>query len=180
MCRTSAGPLRCCREGNRQGHRMEPTPLPQLWELAPAALPADVADEAADLAAAELSQVALLDRLRGSRGMRVRVDVVEGAVVGAVSAVFSDAVVVTTGAGDVVVTTVSLRGVRGARGPAQGPRGRERGSGLTVLREWCGRRVTVRQIAAGLVTGPLHGVGTDHIEVADHLLRWAAVATVSS
>lgn len=157
---------------------MSSDPLPQLWQLGAPALPADVVDEAAGLAAAEMAAVGLADRLRGSRNRVVRLVVGADLVTGRLVEVYRDAVLVAASDGPVMVTLAALRAVEGAGGPATGPTGRERTTGMTRLRDWQDRHITVAGNDGSLWSGLLRSVGADHLEVGDRLLPWAAVATI--
>ncbi|MFN8125789.1 MAG: hypothetical protein U0R64_04690 [Candidatus Nanopelagicales bacterium] len=108
---------------------MDRSAIPQLWGLAPAPLSADLADEAEGLAAAELAEVGLADRLRGGTGRTVQVRTTAGPVAGRVIEVVRDAAQLATLDGSALVALPAVLTVAGLVGAARAPRGRERAGG---------------------------------------------------
>lgn len=160
---------------------MREADLPQLWELGN---PADLAQEAADLSVAERAQIGLADRLRGSRGRRVRAELPDRYADGVLLGVFRDAFVLAEPDGDRLVTFAYTRGVDTQPATPSAARGRERGSGLTVCRDWVDRQVVVWHSGPEPVTARLCAVGSDHLEIVVdagvRLLPWVAIAWVST
>lgn len=155
-------------------------PLPQLWELGMDT--DDLTAQAAGLAQAELADVGLADRLRGWRGRLIRVDLVDSHIAATVQAVFRDAVLLTSTDADRLVTLTGVRAVAGPVAPAIAPTGRERGSGLSVCRQWLGLSVATALGDGMVVSGELAGVGADHLQFTDggvtRLVPWHSVSWV--
>lgn len=142
----------------------------------------DLTAEAAGLAQAELADVGFADRVRGWRGRPIRVDLVDGHIAATVHAVFRDAVLLTGADADRLVALTAVRAVAGPVVPAVAPTGRERGSGLSVCRQWLGLQVATSLGDGMVVNGELAGVGADHLQVTDggmtRLVPWHSVSWV--
>ncbi len=168
----------------RHSHQMAlgPADPPQLWEIGPSAAPADLGAEANEVAVAELAGIGLTDRIRGWRDTRVRVALSVATLDGTVRLVFRDAVVVADDRAEWLVAVAAIRSIDGPQSPAEAPAGRERGGGLSVLREWVGGPVGASMRDGSTSTGTLGSVGADHI-VMDvpagiRIIPWSAIAWI--
>ncbi|MEI2716721.1 MAG: hypothetical protein V9E98_06965 [Candidatus Nanopelagicales bacterium] len=141
---------------------MSTADFPQMWDLLPVLEP-QTAEEAADVAAAELAAIGWTDRVRAMAGAEIRVGIEDRVVTGTVGPVFGDAVVILATDGQWLLPTATISWVRGPTRPARGPTGRQRASGASAAREWVGREVTAALRDGQILTEELDCVGADHI-----------------
>lgn len=162
--------------------------LPQLWDIASELAPHPDPAEVADVAAAEHAGVTCSERLRGSRGERLRIRMLTGtSVVGVLVGVHSDGILVEDPPATWAIPLRSITCVDLAmRAPAPA-RGRERGHLLAAMRDMLGREVAVATTDQVIDRLRLVAVGADHLLVARRgideraeLVPWQAVSWVRS
>ena len=154
--------------------------IPQLWELGED--PVSPLEESEELARAYDAEITMAERLRGWLGGCVSVRTVDSRTLrGTVSEVHRDALLLEGERGS---TLVPLAAVLWARGPRRGhvaARGRQRASGLGVVRDLTGSGVVVG-LTGGDERGVVVAVGSDHVTLAvpggEEVIPWSAVTFV--
>lgn len=155
--------------------------IPQLWDLGED--PPSPLEESEGLARAYDADITMADRLRGWLGESVSVRTVDSRTIrGTVSEVYRDALLIEDERG---TTLVPLAAALRALGPLRGhvtARGRQRASGLGVVRDRTGAGVLVGVLGGGGVRGVVAAVGSDHVTLAvpdgEEVIPWSAVTSV--
>ncbi len=155
--------------------------IPQLWDLgedtgAPL-------DESEELARAYDAEVGMADRLRGWSGAELSVRTVDARILrGTVSEVFRDALLLDGDGGVVLVPLAAAVRLRGPRRGHVAPRGRQRASGLGLVRDRTGSGVVVRLVDGGHERGVVGAVGADHVALAvpggEEIIPWPAITSI--